>query len=198
MLLSRFERWNHGGVREVRWSVQFTQHEERARRRIWHRILAPSTLMQGRTKIDGEDGGNNPRDNADRTTRHMGCTWSRIKCFDRHIWADRHTDLTDRHHGASPWSDEGSTVPRLDRSPEGCQPFGRMSVHVPKIDPIFVNNKNKTIEYMCVHARNSENIFAKVYNSYLQDNRLNRFIIIINFYYNYYNLYSFIFFQTFL
>lgn len=50
---------------------------------------------------------------------------------------------------------------------------------------------------MCVHARNSENIFAKVYNSYLQDNRLNRFIIIINFYYNYYNLYSFIFFRPF-
>lgn len=63
-----------------------------------------------------------------------------------------------------------------------------------KNDPIFVDNKNKNIEYICLHAQNnSENIFTRTFNINLQDNRLKRFIIIINFYYTYYNFYSSIF-----
>lgn len=47
---------------------------------------------------------------------------------------------------------------------------------------------------MCLHAQNnSENIFTRTFNINLQDNRLKRFIIIINFYYTYYNLYPSIF-----
>lgn len=47
---------------------------------------------------------------------------------------------------------------------------------------------------MCLDAQNnSENIFTRTFNINLQDNRLKRFIIIINFYYTYYNFYSSIF-----